>query len=407
MLDFKFILRTLKYRNYRLFFYGQGISLIGTWMQGVAISWMVYRLTHSAFLLGVIGATVQIPTFLFTPFFGVLVDRWNRRRILLVTQILAMTQAFILTILTITGNITIWQIIALSIFLGAVNAFDMPTRQSFVVEMVDRRDDLGNAIALNSLMFNSARLLGPAIAGVIVAIAGEGICFFLNGVSYFAIILALLKMKIEPRKTQGQDSHLLKDLKEGFAYTFGFAPIRNVLLLFALVNLMGVSYSVLMPVFAKEILGGGPHTFGFLISAIGVGALMGAFYVASRKDTHGLKKIIPSAAGIFGIGLVAFSFSRILWLSLLLLMIAGFGLMVQIASSNTALQVLTDDDKRGRVMSFYTMAFMGMVTFGSLLVGGLASRIGTPNTLFISGASCILGALFFARKISSMSKRMV
>lgn len=369
-------------------------------MQAVAISWMVYRMTHSAFLLGVVGATVQIPTVLFAPFFGVLADRWNKHRILFLTQSLAMLQAFILAFLVISGRITIWEIIVLSVFMGIINALDMPTRQSFVVEMVDRREDLGNAIALNSLMVNSARLIGPAIAGIIVAMKGEGFCFLINAVSYIAVIWALFMMKITPREIKKQNGNILKDLKEGFVYTFGFRPIRYILLLFALVNLMGVSYSVLMPVFAKDILGGGANIFGFLVSSVGVGAMAGTVYVASMKNARNAMEIIPFAAGIFGVGLIAFSLSRVLWLSLLLLAISGFGIMVQIASSNTALQVITEDDKRGRVMSFYTVAFLGMATFGSLLVGGLAGKIGAPNTMLISGLVCILGAVILAPKIT-------
>ena len=397
-ISWEFILRALRYRNYRLFFCGQSISLIGTWMQGVAASWLVYRLTHSAFLLGVVGFAAQIPTFFFAPVSGVLADRWNRHRILLVTQTLAMLQAFVLALLALSGKIAVLHVIVLSIILGLINAFDMPSRHSFVVDMVEKREDLGNAIALNSLMINGARLLGPAIAGIIVALVGEGVCFLLNALSYLAIIFALLKMNIRPREIPSQKNHLLADLKQGFVYVFGFAQIRQILLLFALINLMGVSYSVLMPVFAKEIFAGGPHTLGFLIGATGLGALVGSIFVASQKDARELAKAIPFASYIFGAGLVAFSFSRIFGLSLLLLSLMGFGMMVQIASSNTVIQTLTDDDKRGRVMGLYTMAFLGMATFGSLLVGGLATKIGAPHTLLISGITCLLGTIFFSRK---------
>lgn len=402
----KFILRALRYRNYRLFFCGQSISLIGTWIQGITASWLVYRLTNSALLLGVVGFAGQIPTFLLAPFAGVFADRWNRHRIIIITQILAMLQAFGLAILALTGVIAVWQIIALSIFLGLCNAFDIPTRQSFLVEMIDKKEDLGNAIALNSSMVNSARLLGPSIAGILIAAVGEGMCFLINAISYLAVIFALLAMKIKPRKIQDKHNHILQGLKEGFDYAFGFAPIRYILILLALVSLMGMSYAVLMPVFAKDILGGTSHTLGFLMGATGLGALIGAVYLASRKNFQGLGKIISLAAIIFGFGLISFSFSRILWLSLLLMSLSGFGMMVQMASSNTALQSLTDDDKRGRVMSFYTMAFMGMAPFGSLLAGGLASLIGAPTTLLISGLSCILGSFFFANKLSLLNEMM-
>jgi MFS family permease len=394
----KFILRALQHRNYRLFFFGQGVSLVGTWMQTIAVSWLVYRLTHSAILLGIVGFAGQISAFLFVPFSGVMIDRWDKRRLLLITQILSMIQAFILAFLALNGSIQVWQIIGLSLLLGLVNAFDMPARQSFVVEMLEKKDDLGNAIALNSLIFNGARLLGPAVAGIIIAGFGEGICFLINGLSFIAVILALTRMKIKPGFERSQGNHILHDLREGIKYTFGSLPIRQILLLFSLVNLTGISYSVLMPVFAKEILGGGPKTLGTLMGAIGLGALVGALFVASRKEVSKVFKLINPAMIIIGCGLIAFSFSRSLILSLVLLSFTGFGVMIQISSSNTALQLLTEDDKRGRVMGFYTMAFVGMATFGSLLTGWLASKIGAPHTLLISGVSCIAGALLFYRK---------
>jgi len=398
----KLIFRAFQYRNYRLFFGGQSISLIGTWIQRIAMSWLVYRLTNSAFLLGVVGFAGQIPTFLLAPFAGTLSDRWSRHRILVVTQVLAMIQALILAFLLLTGIIEVWHLISLSIFLGLVNAFDMPTRHSFVVEMVEKREDLGNAIALNSSMFNGARLLGPSIAGILIAATGEGICFLLNGISYIAVIAALLAMRITPRKTETQKINVWQGLKEGFSYAFGFAPISSILLLLGLVSLVGMPYTVLMPIFAEEVLRGGPHALGFLMGASGIGALVGAIYLASKKGVLGLERAIPLAASIFGIGLIAFSFSRFLWLSLALMSLTGFGMMVQMASSNTVLQTIVDEDKRGRVMSFYTMSFMGTAPFGSLLAGGLATKIGAPNTLIVGGLSCILGSLIFSRKLSSL-----
>jgi len=400
----RLLLRALRYRNYRLFFGGQGISLIGTWMQRIAMSWLVYRLTNSALLLGVVGFAGQIPVFLLAPLAGVSADRWNRHRILVITQTLAMIQAFILALLTLTGTIAPWHIITLSLFLGLVDAFDKPTRQSFVVEMVEKREDLANAIALNSFIFNGARLLGPSIAGILIAILGEGMCFLLNGVSFFAVILALLAMKITIRKTEIQGTLLSQGLKEGFTYAFGFAPVRYILLLIGLLSLVGTPYTVLMPVFARDILHGGPNTLGFLMAAWGVGALGGAFYLASRKSALGLEKMIAIASTIFGCGVIAFSLSRVLWLSLLLLLLTGFGMMVQNASSNTLLQTIVDDDKRGRVMSMYTMAHMGTGPLGSLLAGGLASNIGAPNTLIIGGILCILGSLMFTSRLSSFRK---
>jgi MFS family permease len=401
---FKSIFRSLQYRNYRLFFCGQSISLIGTWIQRIAVPWMVYDLTGSVFLLGVVGFAGQIPTFLLAPFAGVLIDRWNRYVILIITQVLAMLQALVLAYLVFNKSIEVWEVILLSISLGCINAFDMPARQSFVVDMIEKKEDLGNAIALNSSMVNAARLIGPSIAGVLIAVTGEGICFLLNGLSYIFVIAFLLMMRITPRKVKVQTTHVLQGLKDGFNYTFGFAPIRYVILLLALVSLMGMPYTVLMPVFAKTILHGGSHTFGFLMGASGVGALMGAIYMASRKSVLGLEKIVPLFAAIFGFGLIIFSFSHQFLISMALMVIIGLGMLMQMTSSNTILQTVVDDDKRGRVMSFYTMAFMGTAPFGSLLAGVLASKIGVPNTLIIGGVSCILGAVVFARKLPMLKK---
>jgi len=400
-----FMLRALRHKNYRLFFSGQSISLIGTWMTRIATSWLVYRLTGSALLLGVVGFAGQIPSFLLAPFAGVLVDRWNRHRLLVITQVLALLQSLAMAILALTGLIKIWQVIALSVFQGLVNAFDMPARQAFVVEMVDRREDLANAIALNSSMVNAARLLGPSIGGVIIAAVGEGWCFMIDAISYLAVIASLLAMTITPRLLKvTQDANILQQLREGWVYATRFAPIRNILLLLALVSLVGMPYTVLMPVFANDVLHGGPNTLGLLMAASGVGALVGAMFLAARKSVLGLGKFIPITAGAFGAGLIAFSFSRIMWLSLLLMVITGLGFMVQMAVSNTVLQTIVDEDKRGRVMSFYTMAFMGTAPFGSLLAGSVAERIGAPHTLLFGGIGCILGALWFAQSLPALRR---
>jgi len=393
------ILRAFRYRNYRLFFAGQFISLTGIWMQTVAVSWLVYRLTKSAFLLGAVAFAGQIPIFILTPFAGVAADNFNRRRILIITQILAMIQAFILAMLSIRGVVAVWHVVYLSIFLGLINAFDIPTRQSFVVEMVGDKKDLGNAIALNSFMFNGSRLIGPSLAGILIAVAGEGICFLINALTFFAVIFALLAIRLEPRTIPRRNGNILHGLKEGIVYTFGFAHMRYILLLTVLTSVVGMSYVIIMPIFAKDILRGGAHTLGFLMGAAGLGALAGAIYLASRKGIEGLEKIIPMSTIIFGLGLIAFSFSNILWLSLILILFAGFGIMVQTVASNTVLQSLTDDDKRGRVMSLYVMAFMGMTPFGSLLAGILASKVGAPHALLISGIACILGTIFLSRRI--------
>jgi len=396
------IFRALAHRNYRLFFSGQSISLVGTWMQQIAISWLVFDLTHSAFLLGIVNFASRIPTFLLASFAGVLVDRWNRHRVLVVTQILSMIQALVLAYLVLTGKIMVWQIICLSVILGLINALDIPARQTFVIDMVETKEDLGNAIALNSSMVNGARLVGPSIAGLLIATLGEGICFLLNGLSFLPVIASLLAMKIRPDMRARKNTRVLQGLKEGVHYAFGFPPIRSVLLLLALVSFMGMPYTVLMPIFAERILHGGPQALGFLMGATGVGALAGAIFLASRKNVRGLGKIIVFASSVFGLGLVAFSLSRVLWLSMVIMPITGFGMMVQMTSSNTILQTIVEEDKRGRIMSFYTMAFMGMVPFGSLFAGSLAHSIGAPATVAIGGVVCIVGAIAFGRKLPSL-----
>jgi len=333
-----------------------------------------------------------------------LADRWNRHRVLVITQTASMIQAMVLAVLVLTGTIAVWHIIVLSLLLGLINALDVPTRQSFIVDMIEKREDLGNAIALNSSMVNGARLIGPSVAGILIATLGEGICFLLNGLSFIAVVVALLAMKIKPKNREIQNSHVLQGLKEGYSYAFGFAPIRSVLLLLALVSLMGMPFTVLMPIFAEKILQGGPKTLGFLLGATGVGAIAGSIYLASRKSVVGLGRIVVISSNLFGIGLVAFSLSRVFWLSLLIMLVIGFGMMVQMASSNTILQTLVEEDKRGRIMSFYTMAFMGMVPFGSLLAGSLANSLGAPQTVMIGGIACILGSVVFAKELPTLRK---
>jgi MFS family permease len=399
-----FLIRALHYRNYRLFFSGQGVSLVGTWMQQIAISWLVYRLTNSPFLLGLIGFAGQIPTFLLASVAGVFADRHDRRKLLVLTQTLAMAQAFVLALLTFTGHVAVWHLVILSIFLGFVNALDIPVRQSFVVDLVENKEDLGNAIALNSVMFNGARLVGPSIAGLLISIVGEAVCFFLNGISFLAIVIALLAMKVPERKRESGAVPFFQGLRDGYRYTFGFAPIRYIILFLGLVSLMGTSYLVLMPVFARDILHGGAHTLGFLMGASGIGALIGAVHLASRKTVRGLGRLIVIASSTFGIGLAVFSFSRYIPLSLAMMLFVGFGMNVHMASSNTVLQTIVEEDKRGRMMSFYAMAFMGMAPFGSLLAGSLASAIGAPNTLAISGLACIVGSALFLTRLPLIRK---
>ncbi len=398
------IFRSLKYRNYRLFFGGQSISLIGTWMQRVAMGWLVYRLSNSALVLGVVAFAGQIPGFLLTPFGGVAADRYNRHKLLIITQILSLIQAAVLSLLVLTDSIEIWHLVFLNIFLGTINAFDMPVRQAFVVEMIGKREDLGNAIALNSSMVNTSKMLGPSIAGILIAAVGEGMCFLLNAVSYLAVIASLFLMRINKVKTKSSPATAWEQLKSGFAYAFGFAPIKYIIALLALVSLTGMSYIVLMPIFAKDILHGGPRTMGFLMGASGIGALTGVVYLARKKSVLGLERIIAISSGLFGIGLICFSQSGSIWTSMFFMLLAGLGMMVQMASCNTVLQAMVDDDVRGRVMSFYIMAFIGVIPFGSLLAGGLAHRIGAANTLLISGIFCVLGSILFAIKIPSLRK---
>ncbi len=405
----KLLLRAFKYKNYRLFFGGQSVSLIGMWMQSIAMSWLVYRLTNSAMLLGVVGFVNQIPSFMLSPIAGVFADRWDRRFMLIGTQSLLMVQSLTLAGLVISGVVAVWHLVALAFFSGVINAFDAPARQSFVVDMIEKKDDLGNAIALNSAIFNGARLIGPSLAGLIITAAGEGPCFLINGLSYGAIIYALTAMRIHPREQGRHNAHILEELKDGFSYVCNHSPIRSLLILVALVSLVGMPYVVLMPIFAREILGGGPSTLGFLMASSGVGALGGALFLAARRDFKRAGRLIPVAAMIFGGGLVLFSFSRFYLYSFALMLITGFGLMVQMALSNTSLQTTVADDMRGRVMSFYTMAFMGMAPFGSLLAGSLAHRIGAPNTLLLGGFSCVVGALIYARHLpvfKSHAKKM-
>jgi len=396
------VVRALRHRNYRLFFGGQSISLIGTWMTRIATSWLVYRISGSALLLGVVGFAGQIPTFLLAPFAGVWVDRWNRHRVLVVTQVLAMLQSFALAWLTLANRITVWDVIWLGAFQGLVNAFDMPGRQAFVVEMVDDRRDLSNAIALNSSMVNMARLIGPSVAGVVIAAVGEGYCFLIDAISYLAVIASLLAMKLLPQGVKRSAGGMWSELKDGWFYVSRSAPIRSILLLLALISLVGMPYSVLMPIFAGNILHGGPHTLGFLMGASGVGALTGAIILAARKSVLGLGRLVAFSAAAFGFGLATFSQSRWLWLSFLLMFVTGYGMMQQMAASNTILQTIVDEDKRGRVMSYYTMSFMGMAPFGSLLAGGVASRYGAPATLLVSGLCCIVGAVWFVLQLKSI-----
>ncbi|WP_414512900.1 MFS transporter [Nostoc sp. PCC 9305] len=402
----KSLLPALRSRNYQLFFAGQGISLIGTWMTQLATIWLVYDLTKSPLMLGVVGFSSQIPNFFLAPFGGVFVDRFSRYRTLIGTQVLAMIQSLTLAALALTGVIEVWHIIALSLFQGFINALDAPARQAFVPELVERREDLANAIAINSTMVNGARLIGPAIGGLLIAGVGTGYCFLIDGLSYVAVIAALLAMKVKPWKNSVTDGNPLQKVKEGFVYAFSFPPIRSVLLLSALVSLMGLQNTILVPVIAEEVLKGGAESLGFLMAASGVGALTGGIYLATRQTILGIGKLIALAPAILGTGLIAFSLSRFLPLSLFTMLFVGLGTILQIAASNTFLQTIVEDDKRGRLMSLYTMSFLGMIPVGNLLGGLLASHIGAPNTLIIDGIACILGSIIFSRQLPALRKIM-
>jgi MFS family permease len=391
--------RSLRSRNFRLFFAGQGISVIGTWMTRLATSWLVYRLTHSALLLGVVNFASQIVPFVLQPVAGVWVERLDRRKILICTQVAAAAQSLILAGLTFDHIITVWEIIALNALQGLINAFDTPARQAFLIQMIDDREDLGNAIAINSSMQNGARLVGPAVAGLLIAAAGEAWCFLVDGVSYFAVIASLLLMQIRVARVRPRSGNLLEQMREGWDYVRGVRPIRTILLLFALTSLMGYPYAVLLPMFAGPVLHGGASTLGWLTVASGVGALVSAISLTLRKGVRGLSRMIQIASAILGIALILFGLSHNLWLSLLLMALSGFGLMQTAAASNTMVQSLVTEDKRARVVSYYAMAFYGAAPLGSLFAGTLADRIGVPHTVVITGVFCVLGSLWFTGEL--------
>lgn len=400
-------LRALRHRNFRLFLAGQFISLVGTWMQTVALGWLVYRLSHSPLLLGLAGFLGQIPSLFFSPLAGVWADRWNRHHMVIATQVLAMLQALALAALVLSGRATIAEVLGLTLLLGFVNAMDVPSRQSFVFEMVQGADDLPSAIALNSSVFNLARLIGPSIAGILISVVGEGTVFLLNAVSYIAVIAALLAIRLPRHDHRALEPvRVWPHLVEGVHYAAGFAPIRSVLVLVSIVSLVGAPYTVLMPIFATDVLHGGAHTLGFLVGSIGVGALAGAAFLATRRSVRGLGTVIVRAVAAFALGLMALALARWQWMAVGALIVTGFGLMVHMASSNTILQTLVDHDKRGRVMSLYAVAFMGTMPIGSLLAGALAARIGARWTVASGGALCMVGAALFARALPALREQV-
>ncbi len=395
--------RALRSRNFKLFFAGQTISLVGSWMTRVATSWLVYRLTGSALLLGTVSFCGQIPTFLIAPFAGVLVDRLDRRQVLVWTQAISMVQSLLLAALTLSGHITIPWILILSVVQGVVNAFDMPGRQSFMIQMVEERADLSNAIAINSSMVNMARLVGPSLAGLVIAATGEGWCFLIDGISYVAVIASLVAMRVRPQAVR-KSASAVDELRAGWSYVTEFLPVRTILLLFAVVSLMGMPFVVLMPIFAAQVLHGGPHTLGFLMGAMGVGALVSALSLAARKSVRGLIGMIPVASLVFGLGLIGFGLSHNFWLSMAMAFVAGMGMMQGMAASNTVIQTLVSEEMRGRVMSYYTVAFVGMAPFGSLLAGAMAHRLGAPLTVMLNGTVVMVGSLWFFTRLAAVRR---
>lgn len=398
--------RALRYRNYRLFFMGQGISLIGTWMQRMALQWFVYSWTHNPWLLGSLDFSSQIPALLVAPWAGLVADRFSRHRLVIITQFAAMLQAGLLATLVLTHTVQVWHLFALAILLGIINGFDIPLRQSFVVEMVDDKADLGNAIALNSTVFNGARLIGPSLAGFILAITSAGICFLINSVSYVAVIWALWAMKIKPREIARTAGGGLADLYEGLKYVWQSKAIRYLLLNLILIGVAGTPYMTLMPVFAKNILRGGPQTFGLLIAAVGVGALVGATFLAGRKRQRGLGRIIAIYMAVYSLSIIAFSHSTSLPLSIAIVIFTGAGMMMVMAGTNTMIQTLVDDDKRGRVMALYTMSFMGSGPIGSLWAGAAATHIGAPLTVWIGGVACLLASAMFIYRLGEIRREV-
>ncbi|WP_319419860.1 MFS transporter [Pleurocapsa sp. FMAR1] len=398
------ILRAFRYRNFCLYFVGQGISQIGNWSTILATSWLVYQLTESAWLLGVVGFASRIPTLFISPIAGVIADRGSRHRIVIITQILSMVQSLLLAVLALTGIINVWQIIVLGLFQGIVNALYMPTLQAFVKEIIEQPEDLGNAIALNSSLISSARLIGPAVAGFLVASVGAGICFLLDGLSYIAVIAAFLVMKVPATKIVPSTTSTIQKLKEGFDYAYDNSAIRSMLLLLSLLGFFGLPYVILIPIFAADILKGGSQTLGLLMGASALGALFASVYLSSRSNIYGLEKAIAIAPMLLGTGFIIFSLSNVLLFSLPVMVLIGFSVILQLASTNTVLQTIVDDDKMGRLMSLVSMAFMGVVPFGNLFSGWLASQIGVTNTFVFNGLVCLGGSMLFIRQLKTIQR---
>ncbi|TVR41694.1 MAG: MFS transporter [Bacteroidia bacterium] len=404
---FRNIFRALKYRNYRYYYYGQSISLIGVWVQNIAMGWLVYRLTGSALLLGTIAFALQIPSLLITPFAGVLADRWDRRKVIMITQAMAMVVAFLLAWLTLTETISVVIIIGLALVNGVVLAFDTPFRQSFVPDIITRREDLSNAIALNSSLYNLARFIGPPIGGLLIAAVGEGWCFFINGVSFLAVIVALAAMRIQKKQAQRRFGSVFSQLREGIDYAWSFRSLRYLITLVALSSFFGLPFQALLPMFAAEILGGGSQMLGFLTGALGAGALTGAFFLAANKNPQKIPVITFRTSFMFAAGLAIFALSSNTMLSIVALVITGFGMIVHFNSTNTLIQSIADEDKRGRVVSLYSLTFMGITPLGSILAGSIAEYIGVPFTIFVFSFVCLGSSLLFGKRIRTIYRSLV
>lgn len=395
-----YMLKALYNRNYRIFFAGQGLSIIGTWMQNVALSWLIYRLTDSALMLGLVAFMGQIPNFILAPFAGVWIDRASKRNVLVATQVLSLIQALLLAWLTIANRIEIWHILSLSLFLGCINAFDVPTRNAITVSMVETQEERQNSIALNSVTYNMARLLGPSAAGILIPLIGEGVCFLLNGASYVISVISLIALRLKPTQSERRSDNMLQQFTEGYAYTFKQLPLRNILVLLGIVSLTALPYTVLLPMFVAHNLKASAGVMGYLLAVSGCGSLIGALFLASRTEFQGLEKLLSAAGAVLGVGLLAFMLPSSLSLATVLMFLLGIATLIQIVGSNTLLQCMVNDDMRGRVMSFYTMTLMGVGPIGSLMAGALANQIGVTYTLAIGGVCTIAGAIFFARNIS-------
>lgn len=391
--------RALRSRNFRLFLFGQGISVIGTWMQRVALSWLVYKLTSSALLLGVVNFASYIPLLIISPIAGVWIDRYPKIKIVIATQILSMIQALLLAFLVLSGRIEIWHVIVLSLFLGVINAFDVPGRQSSYINLIDNKEDLPNAIALNSVAFHLSRFIGPSVAGIIIAAFSEGICFLVNGLSYIPVIISLFMIRAVDDTKRGEEKHALEELKDGFKYISSKPALKNILLLVGAISFFGWSYTVLFPIFAKDILGGDALTFGFLNSATAVGAVIGAFYAASRKNLFGLERRSVFYAAVFGVALILFSFSKMFWFSIFFVALSGLGAMLHNTSANSYVQSVASGERRGRVMSFYALSHQGLIPIGSILLGWAASSYGAPTAMMAAGIFCIISVLFLSPRI--------